>query len=343
MKSGTKRMLKKFKSIQFKRMDKMIAVISRENNNRPAWRIKLDMMGSFLRYGTGYTDYFFNNFAQLTPAEKRTFVTAKSFYNVLHYLNDQHYIGLFHDKLIFNHYFREYLHRDYLNLLRCSDADVAEFLQKFPVVFAKDPVGEGGPGVTRVVSAEVTDAAAFRQQLLQNKQYLLEEGIVQCDALNELNPSVVNSLRIVTLVKDNQSYLLNTALRMNQDKKDVIGCTDDVYCSIGADGRINSNVVDDFGNIYDRHPLTGKKFSEVVLPHMDQAIEICLRAALEVPQVRYVGWDVAFSVNGPLIVEGNEYPGYMLLQYYKLNGKRTGHLKEIQDIIGDEVYQIKKY
>lgn len=342
MKSGTRRMLKKFKSIDYARMKKTLAVI-RAETHRPTALILLDMFGSYLRYGTGYTDYFRGNFAQITPAEKRTFVTARSFYNILHYLNDQQYIGIFHNKLIFSRLFHDYLRREDLNLLRCTDADVASFLQRHPVVFAKDPVGEGGHGVTRVVSAEVPDAAAFRQQLLQNGQYLLEEGIVQCAEVNELNPNVVCSLRIVTLVKDHQAHLLRTALRMNQDEKNVIGCTDDVYCSIGPDGRIDSNVVDDFGNVYDRHPLTGKKFSEVVLPHMDEAIQMCLRAALEVPQVRYVGWDVAFSVNGPLIVEGNEYPGYGLLQFYRLTGKRTGHLKEIRDIIGDEVDRVKKY
>ena len=37
----------------------------------------------------------------------------------------------------------------------------------------------------------------------------------------------------------------------------------------------------------------------------------------------------------------NEYPGYGLLQFYKLKGKRTGHLKEIADVLGDEMNNIK--
>ena len=37
-------------------------------------------------------------------------------------------------------------------------------------------------------------------------------------------------------------------------------------------------------------------------------------AALEIPQIGYMGWDIAFTPNGPVLVEGNEYPGNGLLQ-----------------------------
>ena len=108
-----------------------------------------------------------------------------------------------------------------------------------------------------------------------------------------------------------------------------------------ADGRIDSNVIDDYGNVYDKHPMTGKKFSEVKIAGVREALDMVVEAAEKIPQVRYIGWDIAFSKNGPVMVEGNEYPGYGLLQFYKLKGKRTGHLKEIADVLGDEMNNIK--
>ena len=57
--------------------------------------------------------------------------------------------------------------------------------------------------------------------------------------------------------------------------------------------------------------------------------------------MRYIGWDVAFSEKGPVIVEGNEYPGYGLIQHYKLKNSKTGHLKEIEDVLGEELKKIK--
>ena len=65
------------------------------------------------------------------------------------------------------------------------------------------------------------------------------------------------------------------------------------------------------------------------------------RSCKKIPQIRYIGWDVAFTEKGPLIVEGNEYPGYGILQFYKLKGKKTGHLKDIEDVLKDEMKNIK--
>ena len=114
-----------------------------------------------------------------------------------------------------------------------------------------------------------------------------------------------------------------------------------MYFSFGEDGKIDSNVIDDYGKVYETHPLTGNKFSDIKIDQIGEAFELCRKAALEVPEVRYVGWDVAFSDKGPVLVEGNEYPGYGIVQFFKLKNKKTGHLKDIQDIIGDEVKNIK--
>ena len=47
-------------------------------------------------------------------------------------------------------------------------------------------------------------------------------------------------------------------------------------------------------------------------------------------------YKVAFSKKGPVFLEGNEYPGYGIIQFYKLKNSRTGHYKEIMDVCKDE-------
>ena len=82
------------------------------------------------------------------------------------------------------------------------------------------------------------------------------------------------------------------------------------------------------------------KFDTVTVPYVKEAFEMALEAALVVPEVRYVGWDIAISEDGPCIMEGNEYPSYGLVQYYLFNDEHTGHLKQIADILGDEMDKI---
>ena len=43
-------------------------------------------------------------------------------------------------------------------------------------------------------------------------------------------------------------------------------------------------------------------------------MEEAKKAALVCPEVGYVGWDIAVTPDGPVLVEGNEFPGHCLYQ-----------------------------
>ena len=55
MKFETKRMLRKIKSINYKKMDKIVDIISKNNNNKSKIYIKFDIFRNFLKRGIGYT------------------------------------------------------------------------------------------------------------------------------------------------------------------------------------------------------------------------------------------------------------------------------------------------
>ena len=129
MKQSTKRMLRKIQDLNFKKMNTIVDIISKENNKSKLY-IKFDIFKNFMKRGIGYTDYYRGNYINLTKKEKDTFVTAKSFYKIIHYFNNYEYICIFHDKLIFNKFFKEYLKRDYLNLKNCTEQEFLEFLNK---------------------------------------------------------------------------------------------------------------------------------------------------------------------------------------------------------------------
>ena len=333
-------MFNKFKDINRGRLKRHIDIIH-QNTGKSRFYIKCDMVWNLLTQGTGYTDYFRGDFINLTREEKKTFATARRFYKLIQYMNDENYSIILGDKLIFDELFKDYLKRDFINLRNYSVADFERFLEGKTTVFAKDATGECGHGINKIHVDEITDVAALYDQLIDHGQLLVEDAIIQSEALNKINPCVVNSFRIITVYKDGKATVVNNALRINQDDAEVIGCTNDLYFSLGEDGRIDSNVIDDYAQVYETHPLTGMRFDEVYIPDVKAAFEMCEQAHLRIPQVRYIGWDVAFSVDGPVLVEGNEYPGYGIVQFYALKGKRTGHLKEVADVLGEEFDNIK--
>jgi len=70
------------------------------------------------------------------------------------------------------------------------------------------------------------------------------------------------------------------------------------------------------------------------VPHMDKAIALVKDAARLIPEMRYVGWDVAITVDGAAIIEGNNFPSIGLHQNYLLNdGLPVGKGKVIRELL----------
>ena len=67
----------------------------------------------------------------------------------------------------------------------------------------------------------------------------------------------------------------------------------------------------------------------------DEVIAMVERAGQVVPQVGVVGWDVCVTDNGPLLIEGNDYPGHDIYQLppHRTNG--IGVLPKFQKAIAE--------
>ena len=113
--SVTKWLMNKFKDINKDRMNRHIEIIQQQSG-KSKFYIKCSLAWNFLTQGTGYTDYFRGHFIDRTKEEKKTYATAKRFYRLMAYLNDEEYIVVLGDKLIFDEVFRDYLKRDFINL-----------------------------------------------------------------------------------------------------------------------------------------------------------------------------------------------------------------------------------
>ncbi|HOD02066.1 MAG TPA: sugar-transfer associated ATP-grasp domain-containing protein, partial [Clostridiales bacterium] len=75
---------------------------------------------------------------------------------------------------------------------------------------------------------------------------------------------------------------------------------------------------------YDCHPDTGVTLMGYKLPYVKEAVELALKAALVVDDMRFIGWDVFIGEDGPGIVEGNDYPGYDFWQLPEHTPEKIG-------------------
>ena len=93
------------------------------------------------------------------------------------------------------------------------------------------------------------------------------------------------------------------------------------------------NAIDKDLNEYSEHPLTHVKFDGFQIPCFEEAKKMVLEASLRSDKILVVGWDVAISKDGPVIIEGNRRPGFDIVQV--LSGGRM-------DIVNDVLSCVKK-
>lgn len=325
----------KLKNINYKRMDDLITYIAEENKIKKV-KVYFDFFLNAAIRGIGYVDYLKGNYINLSNEEKKDFLTKRNYVRLVKYLNKRGYQMIFHDKIVFNRIFKDYIGRDFIDIREVGYKGFKKFITGKENVFAKKHNSFGGDGVKKVNLAG-EDLKVLFNQLYNNKQYLIEDTLIQNEYLDWINPKAVNNVRLVTLLKDGEAYVVFKTLRINAGGEEVISCHD-IYMTLDDEGNVLGNVVDDECNIYKKHPVTGFKFKGAKIPHMDKALELVKSAAKLVPEMRWIGWDVAITEDGAAIIEGNNYPSFGLHQFYLLNdGEEVGKYKRIKEILKDEI------
>ena len=105
-------------------------------------------------------------------------------------------------------------------------------------------------------------------------------------------------------------------------------------------GKLVGNGIDKKLNESEKS-ITGIKFDGFEIPYWEEIKEMVLEAALVNDKVNLIGWDVAISKNGPVIIEGNRGPGFDLVQVLLKSGAKymlTYLLKSVKkgELIEDE-------
>jgi hypothetical protein len=71
--------------------------------------------------------------------------------------------------------------------------------------------------------------------------------------------------------------------------------------------------------------LSGASIVGFRVPYFREAVALVNQVSPVVPQVPYIGWDVAITPQGPILIEGNPNSGVYQLKP-SLSGVRTGLL-----------------
>ena len=152
---------------------------------------------------------------------------------------------------------------------------------------------------------------------LKNEGILVEEIVKNHESISILNPTSLNTIRVVTVVdSSNIPHIVSTTLRTG-NKGAVIdnaygGGT--FYHIDEKIGVIDAPGKDTLCNSYIIHPSCNIVMPGYKIPNFNDVKQYCLELALKLPGVRYVGWDIAITIDGIEVIEGNRFPSATLIQ-----------------------------
>lgn len=277
-----------------------------------------------LKYQAGYVDYQLFEMYKMNKSERKTIITRGINNEIMKKYNDEKYFKYFNDKSLFNEKFNAYLNREWLYLTGDNFEEFDKFLKRKKEIMIKPTVGSCGKGVDKVSLNEVEDMKMFYDKLIDDNTRLVEEVAVQCEQIGKLHPNSINTVRVVTL----KDKVVVAFLRMG-NKGNVV----DNFNHEGLvapidikDGVIKYVAIDKKHNEYKEHPFTKEKIVGLEIPRWNEIVELCEKAAKEIPEIGYIGWDVCVGKKDVFLIEGNEFPGHDLYQLPPHRDGNTGLL-----------------
>ena len=214
------------------------------------------------------------------------------------------------NKILFNLILKDFLCREWLNLTACTAEEFAAFVKKHGTVMIKPACDGCGRGI-RLYSYAGDEDAFARHEALAGEAMLAEEMPAQHEWLNRLNPTCLNTVRVCTYADRDDVHILLASLRTAKDDSFVDNFSaGGIFLAVDLEtGAVISDGVDKKGNILSRHPHTGVPFRGFKLPNWDKAlrtVRLAARRMYQLPQCRFLGWDVAFLANDEIaLIECN--------------------------------------
>lgn len=300
-----------------------------------------DMARSFIKFGAGYYDYNIFGFSELTDAQRNTYLTRFRAKKLNMQMNDQGIVDLFEHKALFNKLFKEYLGRDFLDLSMASKEDIKAFFNNHEEFFAKPNDLSCGIGMELLKKEDFSSADEFADYVTSKDFGLLEEVLHNHPDLAKVYDHALDTMRMITLIGDDGEPHLIYAVQK-------FGINGRVVDNYGVHGPVDLETGEflypaHYGDTQahgaiTHHPNTNEKILGFHTPLFKEAKEMVLKAARVVPELRYVGWDVAVTPDGPAIIEGNPYTAHDFWQLPGQTPDGIGILPTLKKIVPSFTY-----
>ncbi|MDD7885837.1 sugar-transfer associated ATP-grasp domain-containing protein [Flavivirga sp. 57AJ16] len=178
-------------------------------------------------------------------------------------------------------------------------------------VFLKPTGDMGGSGCILLKRETLSNQVQQHYTELTNQNYIHQELIKQHSEISKINPSCINSIRFDTYIdKHNKSHILSALMRFGAGNNFVDNASSGgFYVKIdlnnGSLDLVGKQLMKYGGKQVTEHPDSKYVFGGFKIPYFDEACRLVLKAVDYIPD-RIIGWDIAITETGPVLIEGND-------------------------------------
>ena len=178
----------------------------------------------------------------------------------------------------------------------------------------------GGKGVQYISAEKSMMYSQFENAIKDiSSDIVVQYPLRQHSALAAINESSVNTIRALSLLREDGVKIYSCVLRMGVGKSKVDNASSGgITCGIKDDGKLRKRAYKPSGESFETHPTSGVVFDEYLIPGFEEMKQIIKKAHPMVPHFKMVSWDFSIDQQGhPVMIEANLCCGE--LDFHQLN------------------------
>lgn len=280
---------------------------------------KEKLLATIERTGCTPTEFFLYRFYELTEEQQDTYYIAK-YQKIFQkkYGVDKDFVALLYDKERTNNYFAEYVRRPWCVNTKVTFEQFNETFKDTERVMYKPIAGHRGYGVEAIYLTPENMKEVY-DRLATYPEGVVEAFIKQHPEMCKLSPTSVNSLRFVTFSSNSKPVTADgkmmdiaySIVRFGREGAIVDNLhSGGMVANVDLEtGCLSTDGADRNGDLFVQHPDTGVTIKGFKVPYFEEAREMVKEAIATRKVEGYIGWDIAISENGPMLLEVNDRPG----------------------------------
>lgn len=217
----------------------------------------------------------------------------------------------------------------YYNGKPVTKAEAINLCQGLGEVIIKPSLTGRGVGVRKIniingkSKNDGKDLSAIIDEYKQD--YLIEELVRQHHQMSALNPSSINTIRVLTYRSNMEVKIVYSVIRIGRKGQDIDNeSAGGISTSISKEGKLGKYAYGAPGADMIEYTDSGVKLENYQIPSYEKVVDLVKQAHYQLPYFKLMGWDIAITEDGePIMIEFNMTPDLSQSAYGPAFGEYT--------------------